>query len=129
MTWSEKQQAREKVLAMVMLRLFRSKESDISLSKLSELFEMESLPVAAKFFTYSAFSNWVGRQADLTVIKVQEGRRKVNVLHLDTPAAMFVGSRTGESITIDFQALRQQSNAAPLGDTVFHSSMQHEARS
>jgi hypothetical protein len=116
MTKREINLEREKVLAHVLLRRFRSKLGDVTLPELSELFEMESLPVAAKFFTYSAFAKWVARIPDLTVEAEATGQRKASILRLDAPAAMFVGARTGEALTIDFQAIRDRYRCMPIGD-------------
>jgi len=112
----EKMALREKVLGKVLLLRFRSHQGDVSISELSRLFELESLPVSAKFFTYSAFSVWVSRHPDLTVEVEKEGKRKVSILRLDEKAAMFVGARTGESMTVDFEALRSRSRCMPIGD-------------
>jgi hypothetical protein len=97
-----------------MLRMIRSREADVTLTRLSELFEMERLVVAAKFHTYSAFSRWVQRIPDLTVVVVPV--RGVATLVLDSPAALFVGAVTGERLSIDFAALRARHRCRPIGD-------------
>lgn len=125
MTRREINLAREKVLAKVLLRRFRSFTDGIALPELAGLFEQESLCVAAKFFTYAAFSSWVAKHPDLTVETSSVRSRGLRVLVLDTPAAMFVGSRTGESLTIDFEALRESARCEPVGDFSY---MENEAR-
>ena len=125
MTRREINLAREKVLAKVLLRRFRSFTDGIALRELAGLFEQESLCVAAKFFTYSAFSSWVSKHPDLTVETSSVRNRGLRVLVLDTPAAMFVGSRTGESLTIDFEALRELDRCEPVGDFSY---MENEVR-
>lgn len=112
MTLKEKQTARERVLARVMLRLIRSRETEVRMTRLAELFEMERLDVAAKFFNYTTFARWVGKLPDLTVVVVQESR-PVAWLQLDPPAALFVGSATGERLSIDFGVLRSRTRCQP----------------
>ncbi|XXJ19976.1 hypothetical protein ACR42D_10605 [Desulfovibrio caledoniensis] len=114
MTLKEKQAARERVLARVMLRLFRSRETEVKMTRLAELFEMERLDVAAKFFNYTTFARWVQRVPGMTV-DVVPGAHPTAWLRLDTPAAMFVGSRTGEGLHVDFAALRSR-RPEPVGN-------------
>ncbi len=116
MTVRETKQARELVLATILLRRIRSHQGDVTLPDLHELFEMERLVVSAKFFTYDAFARFVRNQPDLTVVAVPKGQRTSSVLLLDLPSAMFAASRTGESKTIDFEAIKARHRCQPLGD-------------
>jgi len=115
MTLKEKQAVRERVLGRVMLRLFRSRETEVSLVRLAELFAMERLPAAAGFRNYATFARWVRRIPGLTVA-VAGGAHPTARLRLDTPAAMFVGARTGEGLHVDFAALRGRHRCRAIGD-------------
>lgn len=119
MTRKEIRRVREQVLAVVLLRLYRSRETSVALVKLWDLFEMERLPVAAKFFGYAGFSHFVRKHPSLTIKGFK--KRGTSFLMLDTAAAMFVGSRTGESLEIDFEALRNRRTfrCMPIGDQCF----------
>lgn len=112
MTVKQIRQAREQVLAAVIRRHMLEDGSDICLVDLAELFEMESLPVAAKFFSYGAFSRFVTDHPELTVESTGHCR---NILHMDGRAVSFTKSRLPMIVASDDSAIPAY-KCKPVGD-------------
>jgi hypothetical protein len=126
MTRDEIHKEREMALAKLLLRRFRSHADDVPLPELLDLFRREPVRPGARFGTYAGFASWLKRHPSLTVGMDARGTcRGYAVLRLDAAAAMFVGAKTGESLHVDFQALRSAPEFTPWGDPSF-TIMQHE---
>jgi hypothetical protein len=126
MTRDEIYMERSLVLAKLLLRCFRSRMGDLSLPGLYEMFGGEMIHPRARFRTYAAFASWIKKHPSLTVgFESKDTNREFAVLRLNEAAAMFVGAKTGESLHVDFQALRGAPEFMPWGDPIF-TVMQHE---
>lgn len=127
---NEVQARREQALSRILLRRFRSHLDDIPLPELFELFKGEPMLPETMFNVYASMTAWVKRLPGVTVeYQARSGRRGQCVLRMDAEAAMFAGAKTGESMHIDFQALRQAPEFEPVGDSIFSRSNRQEAYS
>lgn len=98
MNLSEQRSERDRTLASILLERFRHDVGDISLTELFGLFQAEDVSGDARFWTYEAFVLWMKKHPELTVGLVDGPRRGTLVVEMDSRAARFTETLTGETI-------------------------------